>query len=441
MTDPPTPTREVPLHEANMRLRAARRRTESPANPGSCLSRGELADLVAAYVYERHGELLAPDKSWVGKLERGEITWPRASAREALRTILNASCDAELGFVDQRRAILDDEPAELGAPWPGGDWRDPVRAALDGLPPTAVPAHVGEAEVAQVHNAAGVFASWDHAYGSGPTRTAILAQLRWSAGLLGATVPTSLRPRLHSAVGYLAQVCGMVAFDDYAHDDARRILRLALACAEEAEDWHLRAKVYSCLARQAIWVGDPDGGLTHTEQALVRADRLTATERAMLHTARARALARLHQGDAALAAVGAADDAFARTSPPDDPPWMAYYDEAQHNGDTGHALWDLALQGRRCDAATRLAAAVETHGPAYARSRAISQTKLASLSLATADPHEGAALGMTALRLGAAVRSRRLADDLRELARLAEPHASIDPVAELRDGIAAALAA
>lgn len=426
----------------NVLLRSARRRTESPSNPGSCMSRAELADRVAAHVYERHGDVLAPDKSWVGKLERGEITWPRASAREALRAILGASSDADLGFADRRRPLVHDDPAgHRDGLWPGAGTDDPLRATLDGLPPVAVPRQVGDAEVAQVHDAARVFATWDHAYGSGPTRTAILAQLRWSAGLLRGPVASALRPGLFSAVGYLGQVCGMVAFDDYAHGDARRILRFALACAEEAGDWHLRAKVYSCMARQEIWVGDADRGLTHAEQALVRADRLTATERAMLHTARARALAKLGRAEDTRAAVGAADDAFTGMSATEDPAWMAYYDAAQHSGDTGHALWDLAMRGHRSDAAARLRVAAEGHGTAFARSRAISQAKLASLALATGDPIEGAALGKVALDFGSGIRSRRLGDDLRELARFAERHAALAPVAELRTGIARTLAA
>ncbi|MGH3908058.1 MAG: Scr1 family TA system antitoxin-like transcriptional regulator [Pseudonocardiaceae bacterium] len=59
-----------------------------------------------------------------------------------------------------------------------------------------------------------------------------------------------------------------------------------------------------------------------------------------------------------LIAVGTADDQFADSAPANDPPWMAYYDAAQHNGDTGHALFDLAIHGRSgTEATTRLTAA------------------------------------------------------------------------------------
>jgi hypothetical protein len=50
------------------------------------------------------------------------------------------------------------------------------------------------------------------------------------------------------------------------------------------------------MARQEIWCcdpdGDPDAGPEYVEMALVRADRLTATERAMASTVRGRVHAR-----------------------------------------------------------------------------------------------------------------------------------------------------
>jgi hypothetical protein len=237
-------------------------------------------------------------------------------------------------------------------------------------------------------------------------------------------------------VGYLGGVCGFMAFDAYAHDDARRMFAFGLSCAEESGDWHLRAKLLSHMARQAIWCGDPDTGLTNTELALVRADRLTGTERAMLHTARARALGKLVRTQETLTAVGRADEAFAQSNPQEDPPWMAYYDHAQHHGDTGHALFDLAIRAaRKTEAAPRLAVAVRGHGDAYVRSRAISGTKLATLLMATGDPLEATATGHRALDDAGRLRSRRAADDLRELHRFAGAHVALPGVADLQDRI------
>ena len=77
----------------------------------------------------------------------------------------------------------------------------------------------------------------------------------------------------------------------------------------------------------------------------MRSDRFTATERAMLHTARARAFGKMRDVANTLRAVGEADAAFEQSDPAQDPPWMAYYDYAQHHGDTAHALFDLVVRG------------------------------------------------------------------------------------------------
>lgn len=436
------------MREPNDQLRAARQRTESPTYPGECLSRAELAELVNGHLYDRTGRVVELDANYVGKLERGVIRWPCRDYRDAFRAVLGAATDAALGFLNGRRAarpVADVDrqkflrTALLGA---GALAMRPVAELLASNEPTPAPVRVGHTEIEQVRSAAWVFARWDHTYGGGLVREAVAAQLRWSAGLLSAQCPARLRGELHSAVGYLGHTTAFMSFDAYAHDDARRIFRFALACAEEGEDWHLRAKVLSSMARQTIWVGRADEGLTFTEHALVRADRLTATERAMLLTARARALAKLGRVRDTLATVEWADDAFADSRPGNDPPWMAYYDAAQHAGDTGHALFDLAVRGRSAaEASRRLAAAVAGHGNAYARSRAISQTKLASLVMATGDPREASAAGTEALGAVGSIRSRRAADDLRELGRLAAPRTRIPEVAALRRRIAAALTA
>ena len=54
-----------------------------------------------------------------------------------------------------------------------------------------------------------------------------------------------------------------------------------------------------------------------------------------------------------------ADQEFSQVRPSEELPWMRYYDPAQHAGDTGHALFDLAIHGRFVtEACERFAAAV-----------------------------------------------------------------------------------
>ncbi|MGH3925771.1 MAG: XRE family transcriptional regulator, partial [Pseudonocardiaceae bacterium] len=245
-----------------------------------------------------------------------------------------------------------------------------------------------------------------------------------------------VRADLFSAVGDLARVTGFMAFDACAHDDARRMFQFALHCAEESGDWHLRAFVLSITARQATWCGDPDTGLTLTELAMVRADRLTATERAILHNSRARALAKLGRTQDAVSAVGLADEEFSHARPADDPVYVRDYDAASHAEATGRTLWDVAVRGhfvtRACD---RLSAAVTGHGEERARSRVMSQLKLASLVMVTGDPDEAAVIGGQALDAASTIRSRRASDDMRDLRRFGEQHEQLTAVAELNHRI------
>ncbi|WP_333743666.1 hypothetical protein [Streptomyces ardesiacus] len=176
----------------------------------------------------------------------------------------------------------------------------------------------------------------------------------------------------------------------------------------------------------------------------MRSDRLTATERAMLHTARARAFGKMRDVANTLRAVGEADAAFEQSDPAQDPPWMAYYDYAQHHGDTAHALFDLAVHADQDpgQAARRFEIAVAGHGNAFARSRAISETKLASLVMAKGDdPRHAVLLGHRALDDVGKLTSCRAAEDLRELARYAARHRNVPEASDLRERIAATVRA
>lgn len=400
------------------------------------MSRAELAALADDFVLEAYGRRTALDANYVGKLERGVVRWPREEYRAALRAVLGVSDDTDLGFAapaGRPSAVvhLAGENAADGST--GAPAIIAAASLLDLMTPTPVPRRIGRTEVEQVQGAAMAFAEWDNRYG-GLAREAPMAQLRWSAALLGgADCPGELWPDLLSAVGYLAHTCGFMAFDAYAFDDARRVLRFGLSCAEEADNWHLRARLLATSARLETWVGRPDDGLTHTQMALVRSDRLTATERAMLRSLEARAFGRMGLFREALTAVAMADEALTQQDVSVDPPWMAFYDAAQHAGDIGAALLDLAqadaVPARVAEA--RYVVAIESRPGHLVRSRALSQVGLAKLTMATGDPAEAVALSHQALDAAGPVRSRRVAADLAELSQIAQRHAPRTDVAEL----------
>lgn len=287
---------------------------------------------------------------------------------------------------------------------------------LNDTGPADLPTRVGSAEIEQLRAASTLFAGWDARYGGGLVREVVAAQLRVAVSYLRAGCAPRYRSDLYAAVGSLAHTAGFMAFDACVHRDAADMFDLALKCAEEADAWQLRAKILSSTARQAIWTGKPKDGLRFVQQAFLYSDRLTATERAMLYTAKARAHAKLGAVEETMTAVGNADEQFGRSEPGENPSWMAYYDAAQHAGDTGHALFDLAIHGRfGSEARQRLQTAVKDHTGDAERSRTISTIKLASLTMATGDPDQAVSIGSTAVQRASSLRSMRAAEDVHEL--------------------------
>ncbi|WP_431955838.1 XRE family transcriptional regulator [Nocardia lijiangensis] len=291
---------------------------------------------------------------------------------------------------------------------------------LDDIRVSETPTRVGLLEIRQLRSAADLFANWDATYGSGLVRDVVAAQVRTAISYLNAECTPKYRPDLLLAVGALTHTAAFMAFDACEHADATTMFDVALACAEEADAWNLRAKVLSSMGRHAIWTGSIADGLGHIDRAFQHSDRLTPTERAMLFTAQARGHAKLGRIQDTLTAVGHADENFANAESQNDPSWMAYYDSAQHAGDTGHALFDLAVRGSfASEARSRLAAAVAGHGDEAARSRTMSTIKLASLVMATGDRDEAVSIGTTAITRAGAVKSKRAGEDIQELRNFA----------------------
>lgn len=310
-----------------------------------------------------------------------------------------------------------------------------LAAAADGMGHTAVRPE----DIEQIHAASRTLAEWDNLYGGGIVREVAGGQLERARSLLQLPCPPRLHADLHTAVGRLAIVMGASLFDSFWHDEARDLFDLGTWCAENAGNWHLRAAALNWRARQAIWIGAPDEGLTHAQNGLIRSDRLTPREQAMLHNAGARAWARMGDRQECLAAVGRSDDAFASATDDQDEAWMAYYDAAQHHGDTGHALFDIALQSGHpaVGAEGRLQTAIHGHTSSYVRSRALSGNKLATLMMATGDPAQAVAVGNRALDEVGRLRSKRAIADVQAFRQASDPYRRYPEVIALSERITA----
>jgi transcriptional regulator with XRE-family HTH domain len=431
------------------------------ARAAAGLTQGQLAELGNAQVEQDTGRLGGMDADYVSKLERGIHTWPNKHYRQALRAVLGAARDADLGFFSARvrRANVgggaSDQAAEgisdvnrqaflkaLAATVAGVAAGDPIAEAMSRPASGVVPSRVGAAEVAEVGHATDVFGGWQDLYGGGVCRDALAAHVSWATQLLGAEATDATKTELYQAVGFLIDVAGWGAFDAGYHEDARSYFRLALSCAEQGNDWGLRANVLSDMARQAVYVGRPDDGLSLVELAQVRWDRQTPTVRAMLATVHARALAKLGRAGDCQAAVRTAEDNFAGSQPGEDPDWIAYFNEAHLYGDTGHAMLDVALGGDYVnDTRDRLHRAVTSYSTDQARSRAFAVGKLAILELAKGDAHAGVLHARQALMADAPLRSARAVDDLKALDRALSARPGLAGAQDVREQIQQAVQA
>jgi len=92
------PRSTVAPRTPNDLIRRARLARRSPSGSGRVLSRQEVADAVNASVFATCGVRTCLDDHYIGSLERGVTRWPRAHVRAALRSVLGAATDAEIGL-------------------------------------------------------------------------------------------------------------------------------------------------------------------------------------------------------------------------------------------------------------------------------------------------------------------------------------------------------
>jgi hypothetical protein len=324
-----------------------------------------------------------------------------------------------------------------GEPLIGGDPEAFVARVASDRP---VPRTATQVDVEIVVGVTRSLAQAENRHGGAVVVEAGLGQLRWAAVALGAFVPSNVRQPLLEGVGNLAAVVGFAAFDVAEHEVASRCFRLALWCAEQGECWTLRACTLADLARLHAAAGDVDSALSAIELAQVRSDRIAGTAQAMLGAMRARYLARLGRHAEAVRAAHRADELFHSRDAGDDPPYLRYYDVAEHNGSVARALMPVAIETHAADlASSRLRTAVELQAPDYPRSRTFSRLRLAGVLVRVGDPEEGAAVGRTALREATNLQSQRVTTELERLWR-SSTERSGPAVVELRDELDVALA-
>ncbi|WP_306359557.1 helix-turn-helix transcriptional regulator [Nocardia sp. CC227C] len=291
---------------------------------------------------------------------------------------------------------------------------------------------VGTSDVEEVREATRRAANTENLRGGGSANTIASQYLYSFAPLLRGKATPGTRRALFEAVGNLSGVAAFTAFDIADFATAEQHSRFALWCAESAESWELRASTLADLARMTAYTDGADNALSLIELAQVRSDRVSATTRAMLSALRAQFLGTLGRTDDTLNEVARSDEHFANSTRGEGPPWMCFYDEAEHLGSTGKALIPVSLARHQIGlAALRIAQAIRQQGEGYPRSRTFSLTRLATLTMRIGDPREAAEIGARAASRAKEFHSQRIRDELQTLTRVSIKHLEIPEVKEL----------
>lgn len=418
------------------------------------LTQEELAQRLNAQLEAATGTVGDADGDYISKLERGVIRRPHPHTRRALRAVLGAETDAELGFRGSGRkgATVGDSPRTAN----GGDdvkrraFMRAVTGSVAGIAmsdPLAIfdirkPSASGNQRVVpddirQIREISQFFSRRDHLFGGSAYAQGAQAQLEEHAQLRHASMTDGLRTDLYAALGELADTVAGICFDSGHHRAAERCFQFAVGCAVDAGDWSMRAKALSGLANLAVHEQNPELALTHAESALVRLDLVPPVVRSMVHSRHARALGAMGQRRErdCVAAIRRSEDVFA-VETGDEPEWARYYDESRLKRDCGRARLNLALQGGEyAEVRAQLAASVDSFPDGHSRGRSLALANLAALTMAREDPREAAALGTTVLESVGSVRSVRVFQALEQLRVAGVPHTRHNEVRELNKRI------
>ena len=357
----------------NEQFLAARQRRQSPTDGRVALSRKELAELVRDWIRRNQDSDTPIDETHIGRIERGDVRWPRADYRAALRAVLGVGSDAELGFLRRRQQPRD---PNAGRPLPVVELHEPAGSdpsadtmevvgdlwaqALDrrtllagagvattmtllaGLPPRLAKS-VDLDEVLEVQ--AAVLAGYRRLEGLlGPR--AVFGQAAGSYRLLSGLLQHVQDTKQWQRVGLLASDTGILLawlhfdLDDYGQTSG--LYKELFELAERLGDIDLRAFIAGRQSRTLSEFGQHLEALTFADLAAqIAGSTATPAVRSWLAVTRAYVHASLGQdGDARVALDAAAALLDKADEPP--PAYLAFYGPPYLQKWAGHTLIRLA---------------------------------------------------------------------------------------------------
>jgi transcriptional regulator with XRE-family HTH domain len=413
------PLTELGFNRANDLIRAPR------------IARGwtqqQAADAVAEALGKitKQGRSHSIDAQFISRLERGEVRWPNADYRAALRTVYGAATDAELGLHGMRS----ERTRPTASPAPAATRRELPAVAGEAL-------HLSTKEVDDVHRrellrttlAAGTLSMtapalaalehirrtmdqtlettkvspatlqrWDQAadeyaavYQITPAQEMlpdILADFTQIQRLISDSQPVRARISLcHAAarLGILAAVC-LSALGN--HREARAWLHTARLAADESGDLTLTGQALARTSIVSLYYGTPTAALTDATEAAAMLGAQPTPAAARARIVQARALARLGHADEALRALEHAADLHAALSTAETTDTAFGYTARQFTWHYANALTHL---GRTAEAADLQAKALSAYHPDERLDPALIQLDMAAGVLRDGHPEAAA---------------------------------------------------
>ncbi|WP_340559672.1 helix-turn-helix transcriptional regulator [Streptomyces sp. GSL17-111] len=330
-----------------------------------------------------HNQQTPPASSGEGPTE--DVPW-RTDATVHLATDLTRS-----DLVMDRRAAA---RALTSAAITGTALLDPLEGWLQpgfGADPSPRRGRLGARDIDELEATAQAFRRWDHKYGGGLRRKAVLGQLSEVAAHLEEHQSDHVEQRLYGVMAQLAGTAATMAWDSGFQRRAQDYYRLALRAAHAGNDTPFGANVLAGMARQMLCRDRPQDALELVRLAQDGTRGAAGPRlRAMLHTREAWAYAAMGRIPAFRRATEQARAALADAKPGEEPHWIAYFDDVELAGVTGGRLLDLARQEPRTHAdaaAAEIQRALARRGPEAARSHALDWIGLAECSFLAGDVH------------------------------------------------------
>ncbi|WP_432002996.1 helix-turn-helix domain-containing protein [Streptomyces sioyaensis] len=298
---------------------------------------------------------------------------------------------------------------------------------------------LAERDLDALEATARAFRTWDHQYGGGVRRKAILGQLSEVAAALEEHQSTPIERRLYGVMAQLAGSAATMAWDSGLQRRAQDYYRVALRSAHAAGDTLFGANVLAGMARQMLYADHPQDALELVRLAQDGA-RTTAGPRlrAMLHTREAWAYAAMGRHAAFKRASTQAEEALSSAGPDEEPYWIHYFDTAELAGVTGGRLLDLARTDPHQHApaaAQEIRTALDQRGPEASRSHALDWIGLAECAFLLGDVTGAAETTVHAVSAAAHTQSGRVRHQLALLYPYTVGRDVPGPLREARDQI------